>query len=88
MSGQQSLDLVARTDFKHVNLIGNVALNISLNSKSKEDCGAENLCLLKNQEEETIKTDKSEGSCLSVPSTDPDNASHRTDCVIGLNSEF
>jgi len=36
MSGQQSLDLVARTDYKHVNLIGNVALNISFNSKSKE----------------------------------------------------
>lgn len=43
MSGQQSLDLVAQTDYKHVNLIGNVALNISFNSKSKEDCVAENL---------------------------------------------
>lgn len=87
MSGQQSLDLVAQTDYKHVNLIGNVALNISFNSKSKEDCGAENLST-RNQGEETIKTDKSEGSCLSVPSTDPDNASHRMDCAIGLNSEF
>lgn len=50
MSGQQSLDLVARTDSKHVNLIGNVALNISSDSKSKEDCGAENLCLLEIKE--------------------------------------
>lgn len=81
-SGQQSLDLVARTDFKHVNLIGNVALNISSNNISKEDYGAENLHLPERRG--AIKTDKSQGSCLSVHSTDPDNASHRMDCVLGL----
>ncbi len=50
MSWQQSLDIVAGTDFKHVNLIGNVALNISFNSKSKGNCGAEDLHLLEIKE--------------------------------------